>query len=156
MMQHGIAVDLTPSTLGRFSKMYVNEEHIPFECDEEKLYLHIEKLNEEDMEKLEKFDLNSNVPDKALEMPSAWRKKKIKSESGILISVWKKRFTMLPDEVVEKTLENSTHFYLSIKTENRQDPRQHFCYRFPGLRLPRQHKTVASDTLFLPVQPKHG
>eukprot|EP00957_Ditylum_brightwellii_P012773 965662-Ditylum_brightwellii.AAC.1 len=63
---------------------------------------------------------------------------------------------MLPEEVVEKTLENSTHFYLSIEAENCQDPRRHFRCRFPGLRLPRQHETVASDTFFPSLQSSRG
>eukprot|EP00957_Ditylum_brightwellii_P098225 7484278-Ditylum_brightwellii.AAC.1 len=75
-MRHGIAMDLTPATLGGSREMYVEEEHILFEWDEEKLYLRIEMPNEEDMEKLRIFELNSPVPDKALENSSARRKKK--------------------------------------------------------------------------------
>eukprot|EP00957_Ditylum_brightwellii_P100658 7672164-Ditylum_brightwellii.AAC.1 len=63
---------------------------------------------------------------------------------------------MLPEEVVKKTLENSIHFYLSIEAENQQDPRHHFRYRFPGLRLPRQHETVASDMFFPSVKSRWG
>ena len=136
LMRHGIAMDLTPATLGGSGEMYVEEEHIPFEWDEEKLYLRIEMPNEEDMEKLEIFELNSRIPDKALENSSARRKKKVKSPSGISLSEWQKRFAMLPEEVVKKTLENSTHFYLIIEAENQQDPRRHFRYQFLGLRLP--------------------
>eukprot|EP00957_Ditylum_brightwellii_P140635 10713595-Ditylum_brightwellii.AAC.1 len=61
---------------------------------------------------------------------------------------WRKRFAMLPDKVVEKTLENSTCYYLNIESENRQDPRRHYKYQFPGICLPRQRETVASDTFF--------
>eukprot|EP00957_Ditylum_brightwellii_P079707 6060399-Ditylum_brightwellii.AAC.1 len=75
-MRHGIAIDLTPATLGGSVGMYVEEEHIPFEWDEDKLYLRIEMPNEEDMEKLEMLELNSRVPDKALKNSSARRKKK--------------------------------------------------------------------------------
>eukprot|EP00957_Ditylum_brightwellii_P133548 10182547-Ditylum_brightwellii.AAC.1 len=59
-------MDLTPATLGGSGEMYAEEEHIPFEWDEEKLCLRIEMPNEEDMEQLEIFELNSRVPDKAL------------------------------------------------------------------------------------------
>eukprot|EP00957_Ditylum_brightwellii_P095629 7285657-Ditylum_brightwellii.AAC.1 len=48
--------------------------------------------------------------------------KKVKSESGIPLNEWRKQLAMLPEEVVENTLENSTPFYLRIKAENRQDP----------------------------------
>eukprot|EP00957_Ditylum_brightwellii_P174704 13302921-Ditylum_brightwellii.AAC.1 len=74
--------------------------------------------NEEDMEKLEIFELNSCVPDKALKKSSARRKKKVKSPSGISLLEWWKHFAMLPEEVVKKMLENSTPFYLSIEAEN--------------------------------------
>eukprot|EP00957_Ditylum_brightwellii_P001825 140938-Ditylum_brightwellii.AAC.1 len=60
MMWHGISVDLTPTPLGGSGEMYVDEEHIPFEWDNEKLFLKIQKPNEEDMEKLEIFELNSH------------------------------------------------------------------------------------------------
>eukprot|EP00957_Ditylum_brightwellii_P051687 3919197-Ditylum_brightwellii.AAC.1 len=73
-MRHRIAMDLTPATLGGSEEMY-EEEHILFEWYEEKLYLRIEMPNEEDMEKLEIFELDSRVPDKALKNSSARRKK---------------------------------------------------------------------------------
>eukprot|EP00957_Ditylum_brightwellii_P171244 13035992-Ditylum_brightwellii.AAC.1 len=73
--------------------------------------------NEENMEKLEIFELNSLVPDKALKNASARRKKKVKSPLGISLSEWRKHFAMLPEGVVKKTLENLAHFYLSIEAE---------------------------------------
>eukprot|EP00957_Ditylum_brightwellii_P124221 9468730-Ditylum_brightwellii.AAC.1 len=69
-------MDLTPTMLGGSGELYVDEEHIPFEWDEEKLYLRIEKPNDKGMEKLAIFELNSCVPDKALEMSSVRSKKK--------------------------------------------------------------------------------
>jgi hypothetical protein len=90
MIRHDIAVDLTPTMLGGSDKMYVDVEHMSFEWNKEKLYLQIEKLNEEDMEQLEIFELNSNVPDKALELSSAKRKRQVKSESGIPLNEWRK------------------------------------------------------------------
>jgi hypothetical protein len=69
---------------------------------------------------------------------------------------WRKRLAMLPEEVVRKTLENSTNFYLNIEAENREDPRKHYKYRFPGLRYPRQKETVATDTFFPSVKSRRG
>eukprot|EP00957_Ditylum_brightwellii_P105875 8074148-Ditylum_brightwellii.AAC.1 len=65
------------------------------------------------MEQLEIFELNANVPYKALELSSARRKKKVNSELWILLNEWRKQLVMLPEEVVEKTHENSTHFTLA-------------------------------------------
>eukprot|EP00957_Ditylum_brightwellii_P188860 14376047-Ditylum_brightwellii.AAC.1 len=54
---------------------------------------------------------------------------------------WRKRLAILPEEVVRKTFENSTNFYLNIEAENKEDPRKHYKYHFPGLRYPRQKET---------------
>eukprot|EP00957_Ditylum_brightwellii_P131500 10029947-Ditylum_brightwellii.AAC.1 len=118
MMRHGISVDLTPKPYGGNGKIEIDKENIQFEWDEDKFFLHIENPNEEDMESLEIFELNSPVPDKAFETSQSQQQRKVKSPSGIPISEWRKQFAMLPEEVVEKTLENSTHFYLSIEVEN--------------------------------------
>eukprot|EP00957_Ditylum_brightwellii_P006146 464814-Ditylum_brightwellii.AAC.2 len=59
-----------------------------------------------------------------------------------------KRCAMLLEEVVKRTLESSTNFYLNVEVENCQDPKQHFKYQFPILRYIRQRESVASDTFF--------
>eukprot|EP00957_Ditylum_brightwellii_P186495 14199201-Ditylum_brightwellii.AAC.1 len=61
-------MDMTPTLLGGSGEMYVDEEHIPFEWGGKTLYLRIEKPNDEDIEKLGIFELNSCIPDKALEI----------------------------------------------------------------------------------------
>ena len=47
---------------------------------------------------------------------------------------------MLPEEVAKKTLGNTTHYYLSVEAENRQDPRSHCKYHYPGLSYPLDNK----------------
>eukprot|EP00957_Ditylum_brightwellii_P035163 2665975-Ditylum_brightwellii.AAC.1 len=69
----------------------------------------------------------------ALEPATCRRKKKIKRYNELPLAEWQKRFAMLSEEIVKKTLENSTNFYMNVEVENRQDPRWHFKYRFPGL-----------------------
>eukprot|EP00957_Ditylum_brightwellii_P086439 6576534-Ditylum_brightwellii.AAC.1 len=135
--------------------MYVNDEYILFKWDKEKLYIRIEKLNEGDLGELEDFELNSLIPDMAFDVGTARRKKKYRSLSNIPMDTWRKRFVLL-DQVVEKTLENSTWFYLNVKLENRQDPRRHYKYWFPGICHPRQMETVASDTFFPSVTSRKG
>eukprot|EP00957_Ditylum_brightwellii_P202325 15329661-Ditylum_brightwellii.AAC.1 len=66
MMKHGIHVDLVPKKLGGEGKICVDEECIPFEWDDKKLFWKISKPNEEDLESLEKFELNSPIHDMAL------------------------------------------------------------------------------------------
>eukprot|EP00957_Ditylum_brightwellii_P052210 3958960-Ditylum_brightwellii.AAC.1 len=121
---------------------------MPFEWDEEKLFFKIEKPNEGDLAKLETYELNLPIPEMAFDVGTARRKKKFRSPSNIPIDEWRKKIAMLPDQAVKKTLENSTCFYLNIDAENRQDPRRHYKYRFPGICYPRQREVVASDTFF--------
>eukprot|EP00957_Ditylum_brightwellii_P182530 13904300-Ditylum_brightwellii.AAC.1 len=64
----------------------------------------------------------------AFDIGTARRKKKFRSPSNISMNKWRKRFAMLPDQVVDKTLENSTCYYLNIESENRQDPKRHYKY----------------------------
>eukprot|EP00957_Ditylum_brightwellii_P175982 13400380-Ditylum_brightwellii.AAC.1 len=67
MMKHKIHVDLVPKKLGGEGKIYVDEECIPFEWDNEKLFWKISKPNEEDLESLETFELNLLIHDMVLE-----------------------------------------------------------------------------------------
>eukprot|EP00957_Ditylum_brightwellii_P021702 1636837-Ditylum_brightwellii.AAC.1 len=60
----------------------------------------------------------------AFDVGTSRRKKKFRSPSNIPINEWRKRFAMLPDQVVKKASENSTCFYLNVEAENRQDPKR--------------------------------
>eukprot|EP00957_Ditylum_brightwellii_P111867 8531867-Ditylum_brightwellii.AAC.1 len=108
MMQHGIKVDLTPPNFGGVGAMYVNEKYMSFEWDEEKLFFKIEKPNEVDLAELEIYQLQLPIPEMAFDVGTARRKKKFISPSNIPIDEWRKRFAMLPDQVVKNILENST------------------------------------------------
>eukprot|EP00957_Ditylum_brightwellii_P050520 3831855-Ditylum_brightwellii.AAC.1 len=92
----------------------------------------------------------------AVEVDTVRRKKKLKSVKDNPLEEWRKRFGMLPEEVVEQMLQCSTCFYLNVEAKNRQDPRMHYKYRFPGIRYPRQRETVALDTFFPSVTSKRG
>ena len=61
---------------------------------------------------------------------------------------WRKRLGTAPEDIVSKTLENTTQFYLNCPGENRDVTQRHYKSRFSGLRYPRQHEGVATDTLF--------
>eukprot|EP00957_Ditylum_brightwellii_P053924 4085167-Ditylum_brightwellii.AAC.1 len=60
-------MDLTPRNLGGDRAMYVDEEYMPFDRDEDKLYLKIYKPNIGELGELEVFELNSPLPDMAVE-----------------------------------------------------------------------------------------
>eukprot|EP00957_Ditylum_brightwellii_P187473 14277377-Ditylum_brightwellii.AAC.1 len=78
-----------------------------------------------------------------MEMNLIRRGKKGRVHNGVTLEEWKKRLAMLPEDVVKNTLSNCTNLHFNVEMENRQDPYQHFKYRFPGIRYPRQTETVA-------------
>eukprot|EP00957_Ditylum_brightwellii_P127271 9704362-Ditylum_brightwellii.AAC.1 len=61
----------------------------------------------------------------AVETGTCQRKKKWRTSIDIPVGEWRKRLLMLPEAVVQKTLESSTNFYLTDEAENREDPWRH-------------------------------
>ena len=61
----------------------------------------------------------------------------------------RKILAMPPQEIVKKTLNNTTPFYLSVEEENFQKPRKHYRFIFTGLRYHRQRETVSQNIFFL-------
>eukprot|EP00957_Ditylum_brightwellii_P127485 9722037-Ditylum_brightwellii.AAC.1 len=59
------------------------------------------------------FELNSPIHEMALETGICRMKKKWRTYTDIPVVEWRKRLAMLPEAVVQKTLENSTNFYLN-------------------------------------------
>ena len=153
LMRHGIKVDLTPTSFGGEGGLQIEDQFLPFEFDQEKLFFKISKPTQDDLDSLEWFELTSPYP--ILNETSRRNKKKILPEN-IPIDEWRKRLAMLPEDVVRKTIDATTQFYLETESENRQDPRRHLKSRTPGLRYPRQHETVASDTFFPSVTSDRG
>jgi len=104
MMWHGIKTDLTPTTLGGMGRMLIDGESLKFEFDGEKLYWEISKLSEEDMESLEFFELNSPYSS----YHNTRRSKKNMLPDDIPVHEWRKRLGLVPEDVILKTLENTT------------------------------------------------
>ena len=152
LMRHGIKVDLTPTSFGGEGGIKIQDQFLPFEFDQEKLFYKIMKPSQDDLDSLEWFELTSPYP--ILNEPRR-NKKKLLPEN-IPIQEWRKRLAMLPEDVVRKTIDATTQFYLEAECENREDPRRHLKARTPGIRYPRQHETVASDTFFPSVTSDRG
>eukprot|EP00957_Ditylum_brightwellii_P021484 1620573-Ditylum_brightwellii.AAC.1 len=72
---------------------------MPFQWDDKKLFWKISKPNEEDLESLETFELNSPIHDMAMKTGTFRRKKKWNSNKDIPMQEWRKRLAMLPEEV---------------------------------------------------------
>ena len=156
MMRHGVKCDLTPQKLGGGGGMIVEDEFIPMLFDDEKLFIRITKPDEIDLEELEFFELNSPAPPDIWEPIINHRAHKKTLPGNLPLSEWKKRLAMLPDDIIKKTIENTTQFYMNVECENRQNPRHHYKSRFPALRLKRQNEMVASDTFFPSIQTNRG
>eukprot|EP00957_Ditylum_brightwellii_P073244 5567573-Ditylum_brightwellii.AAC.1 len=124
IMWHGIETDLMPVPFGGNGSMVLKDEEYPFEWDEEKLFLWVQKLNEENSEELGMIELNSPVLDKALNPINTAGRKKGRYEIDKNIKEWRKRLAMLPEEAVKKTLENNTNLYFNVEAENWQGPRR--------------------------------
>ena len=152
MMRHGIKIDLTPTTLGGTGKMQIDGNELKLDFDEEKLFWDISMPSDEDMETLEFFELNSPYPNHH----AIRRGSKITLPEDIPMVEWRKRLGMVPEDVVIKTLQNTTQYYVTMESENWQDPRRHMKSQTPGLREPRQNKIVASDTFFPSVTSARG
>ena len=137
MMKYGSTVDIKPRNLSGYGGLYVNGEYLPFWWDNENFYYNIEKSTEEDIEELKSFNLNLPIPNDMWETLSPHQTCKKKVPPDIIISEWRKRLAMLPEEIVQQTINNTTNFYLSMEEEHWHNPRRHYRYRLPRLIYPR-------------------
>ena len=63
---------------------------------------------------------------------------------------------MLPEELANKNIGNTTKYYLGVEVENRKDPSRRYKYKFSVLRYSRQQKTMTSYTLFPKIKYDRG
>ena len=103
------------------------------------------------MDSYEHFELTL-----VLHQVSSRRNKKKILPSYIPMIEWRKRLAMAPEDVVSKTLEKTTQFYLNCPGKNRDVPQRHYKSIFPGLRYPRLREGVATYTFFPSVVSDRG
>jgi hypothetical protein len=146
MMKHGVTVDMVPPKYGGTGGIRIDDEHLPFQFDNEKLFWEISKPTQDDLDTLRWFEIN---PPPLLGERRICRQKKHDAPHQIPWDEWRRRLAMLPEDVVERTvLDATTQLYMTIENENRSQPREHYQSLCPGLRNFRQNETVASDTYF--------
>jgi len=58
MMKHGVKVDMVPLKYGGTGGIKIDDEHLPFSFDDEKLYWEISKPTCDDLDTLKWFELN--------------------------------------------------------------------------------------------------
>ena len=71
-----------------------------------------------------------------------------KSSSSIPLEEWKKRLALAPEDVIKKTLENTTQLAIEVDTDNRSVPRQYYKARFPFFKFPRLRDEFHADAFF--------
>jgi hypothetical protein len=141
MMKHGIKVDMVPPKYGGTGGITVDGELLPYCFDTEKLYWHISKPTRDDMDTLRWIEIN---PPTLLGKERIRQRKKVEIPHNIPWEEWRQRLAMLPEDVVKRTvLDATTQLYMEVENENRDEPREHYKSRCPGLRNFRQHETVA-------------
>jgi hypothetical protein len=129
--------------------------HSRFSGDKEKLYINISKPTEADLSSLEWFELTAPNPDLAARTRRK-RQGPTETPGDLPLAEWRRRLGMLPEDVVRKTLQNTTQFYLNPSIENRQDPRREILSHRPGLRWKRRNEVVGTDTFFPSVKTAQG
>ena len=134
----------------------VNGKFLQFDWDEDTIFFSISKPTEEELGHYDIYELNSPTP--TTEIGMARRLPNQKWESGfqsIPMNELKKRFAYLPDEVIQKTLDNTTQFYLDVE-ENRSNPQRHFRKRFKAITDFRQNEEVATDFVYFSTKSSQG
>jgi hypothetical protein len=107
-MRHGISVDLILRKHGGNSGMQIEGQHFPFEYDEEKLFLQIQKPTWEDLDYYDCFEITSPYNDTLLNTVNSRRAKRKLTCNDIPIVEWRRRLAIIPEEIVTKTLECTT------------------------------------------------
>jgi hypothetical protein len=128
-----------------------------FEYDDEKLFMQISKPTEEELDYLDCYELTSPHDYTVLTSNQCSRRNKKKlTYEDIPMVEWQRRLAMVPEDIIHRTFDCTTQYYLNTEFENRQHPRDHVKSRFPGLRCHRQKEAVASDTFFPSVVSNRG
>ena len=152
MMRGGIKLDMTPVQHGGKCGFTVDTKFFPFQYDGEKIYVNISKPSEHNLDTLEWFELNrENDPDTPVlndQDRVSCRKQSHILAGDIPLNEWQKCLAMLPEDVVTKTLQNTTQYYLNAEHENCEDPRRHMKPAYRGIRHKRRNEIVASDMMF--------
>ena len=68
----------------------------------------------------------------------------------------RKRLAYIPEESINKTLANTTQYYLQVTEENQSNPQQHFRKRFKAIPDRRQHESVATDFVYFSKKSSQG
>lgn len=98
-------------------------------------------------------EVESSVPDKASAPENEEKKDMVSQEEDTDLEFWKECLGHPSDEVVKRTLENTTQYCAEpVEMEKRELPRQHRKKRLPPLHPRRLPGVTATDTFFSSVK----
>jgi hypothetical protein len=121
MMKHGIKVDMVPPRYGGTGGITVEGELLPYCFDDEKLYWHISKPTQDNVDTLRWIELN---PPALIGEERIRRRKKIEVPHNIPWDEWRRHLAMLPEDVVKWTvLDATTQLYMEVENEHRNEPK---------------------------------
>ena len=159
MGDHGIYCDSIHPSQPRCG-ITVGKTFLPFEHDHECIYFDISKPTEDEMALYEVFELNSKEPPKVRRTLHKRTKRKREDYNfkfaDLPMIELRKRFALLPEETIKKTLENTTQYYTDVTEETRNTPMKHFRKRFKALQYNRQNEEVATDFTYLSEKTSQG
>ena len=134
----------------------VNGVFMEFDWDDESIFFSISKPTQAEMDTYEVYELNSPLPNhmgrKRRLPPQTWDT----SFKTLPMGELRKRFAYTPETVINKTLDNTTQFYLETTEENQDNPRKHFRKRFKAIPDNRQHEEVATDFIYYSRKTSQG
>ena len=149
MCDHGIKVNGIHPNETKFG-MTVEHQFLQFEWDEAGATVHfdITKPTEAELAECQIFELNSPLPpvDRKRRLPQQQWETSFKTKP---MPELRKIFAYLPDDIISKTLDNTTQYYLETDTENRGNPQRHFRKRFKAILDDRQQEDVSTDFVCL-------
>ena len=68
----------------------------------------------------------------------------------------RKRFSHAPDDITNRTLDDTTQCHLDVKEENQSNPQKHFRKRFKAIPDRRQNEEVATDFVYFSTKSCQG
>ena len=97
-----------------------NGKYLPFDWNDDigTIFFRIGKPTEEELGLYQIYELNSPVYPETTVRPKISRGEYESGFQQLPISEVRKRFAMLPEETVRKTLENTTEYYTELEEEN--------------------------------------
>ena len=133
----------------------IQNTFMELDWDDETVFFSISCPTQEDLDTYDIYELNSPLPDpgrvRRLASPT-WDGKFKK----LPMSELRKRFAYLPEDIIKKSLDNTTQYYLEVLEENQDNPQKHFRKRFKAIPDRRQHEEVATDYVYFSKKSSSG